>query len=127
MSDPAEVAYEAYSRSTRGLTHDGRPMPAWGDLGPAIQSAWQAAAVANTGSATQTRHPWRAVTRTVVAAIIALVPVLIGTITELGLSGPVVVTALAVLGGVTRVLAMPVVNRWLEDYVPWLAAEPRQP
>ncbi len=76
---------------------------------------------------TQTRHPWRAVTRTVVAALLGLVPIAVATIAELGLSGPVVVSALAVLGGVTRVLAMPSVNQWLEDYVPWLAAEPRQP
>lgn len=38
------VAYDSYSASTKGLTHDGRPMPAWRDLGEPVQRAWIAAA-----------------------------------------------------------------------------------
>lgn len=73
---------------------------------------------------TQTRHPWRAVIRTIVAAL-PLVPIVIA---ELGVgSVPWVAAALIVIGSVTRILAIPAVNAWLTEYVPWLAATPRQP
>lgn len=42
--DLARAAYAAYGEATGGLTHDGRPMPAWEDLGERIQRAWTAAA-----------------------------------------------------------------------------------
>jgi hypothetical protein len=42
--DPGMVAFDAYSRATGGRTYDDRPMPAWDNLGDAIQDAWQAAA-----------------------------------------------------------------------------------
>ncbi|MFE9906402.1 hypothetical protein [Streptomyces achromogenes] len=45
-SDLGQVAYLAYSEATSGLTHDGRPMPAWDDLGDTVQGAWIAAAAA---------------------------------------------------------------------------------
>ncbi len=44
--NPAQIAYEAYAKATDGLTYDGRPMPAWADLGDRIQHAWAAAALA---------------------------------------------------------------------------------
>ncbi|MFF7485651.1 hypothetical protein [Streptomyces luteogriseus] len=37
-------AYAAYAESTGGLTHDGKQMPPWEDLGDAVQTAWNAAA-----------------------------------------------------------------------------------
>lgn len=43
---PAQIAYHAYAKATGGLTHDGRPMPAWDQLGDRIQHAWAAAALA---------------------------------------------------------------------------------
>jgi hypothetical protein len=43
---PAQIAYEAYGAATGGLTHDGRPMPTWDQLGDRIQRAWAAAALA---------------------------------------------------------------------------------
>ncbi|MFD7410136.1 hypothetical protein [Kitasatospora purpeofusca] len=43
---PAEIAYAAYGAATGGLTHDGRPMPTWDQLGDRIQHAWAAAALA---------------------------------------------------------------------------------
>ncbi|MFH9403247.1 hypothetical protein ACH4JS_26380 [Streptomyces sp. NPDC017638] len=46
LSDLGQVAYLAYSEATDGLTHDGRPMPAWDDLGDTVQGAWIAAAAA---------------------------------------------------------------------------------
>ena len=75
---------------------------------------------------TQTQHPWRATVRTVVAAVLALLPVLPGIVSYLGLgSVPVVAAVLAVAAAVTRVLAMPAVDTWLRQFVPWLAAQPK--
>ncbi len=77
---------------------------------------------------TQTVHPWRATARTVFAAIVGallLVPIVVA---ELGVAGvPWVATAVAIVGTVTRVLAIPAVNAWITEYVPWLAPTPRQP
>ncbi|QUI32427.1 hypothetical protein [Streptomyces alfalfae] len=42
--DLGQRAYAAYSEVTGGRTHDGRPMPAWTDLGEEIQAAWTVAA-----------------------------------------------------------------------------------
>lgn len=47
--DPTELAkaaYAAYGGSTGGKNYRGEPMPAWDDLGPAIQTAWEVAAEA---------------------------------------------------------------------------------
>ncbi len=41
-----EVAYRAYAHERDNKTYDGREMPAWADLGEAIQAAWNAAAEA---------------------------------------------------------------------------------
>lgn len=43
-SDLGQLAYLAYSEAVGGTTHDGRPMPAWEDLGEKIQGGWIAAA-----------------------------------------------------------------------------------
>lgn len=40
----AEKGYLAYAESTGGKTLDGRLMPAWAELPPRIQAAWEAAA-----------------------------------------------------------------------------------
>lgn len=45
-TERAQRAYAAYGHATGGLTFDGRPMPAWDDLGETIQQAWTAAAQA---------------------------------------------------------------------------------
>lgn len=75
---------------------------------------------------TQTRHPWRATARTVFAATVALLPFLPAVADALGVSAvPVVAGALAAVGGITRVLAMPGVDGWLRRFLPWLAAEPK--
>lgn len=47
--DPAELAqtaYAAYGDATGHTNYRGEPMPAWEDLGYAIQQAWAAAAAA---------------------------------------------------------------------------------
>ncbi|MEU5939419.1 hypothetical protein ABZ807_09530 [Micromonospora sp. NPDC047548] len=74
---------------------------------------------------TQTRHPWRATARTVAAALVAALVIAPQILAETGLSETAYgAQALAVIGAVTRVLAIPGVDGWLRRYVPWLAAEP---
>ena len=77
---------------------------------------------------TQTQHPWRATVRTAVAGVVALLTV----VPFIVVSGhfetvPGVAQLLVVSAAVTRVLAIPAVNAWLTEYLPWLAAAPRQP
>lgn len=78
--------------------------------------------------ATQTKHPWRAVARTVFAAAVGGLSLLpeVAAAAHIG-TVPTVVQVLTVSGAVTRVLALPGVNAWLGTYVPWLAASPAKP
>lgn len=81
---------------------------------------------AQTPTPTQTRHPWRATVRTVVAMAIGLLPVLPEIADVLGVAAvPAVAAVLAAAAGVTRVLAMPRVDALLRKHLSWLAAEPR--
>ncbi len=81
-----------------------------------------------TPAPTQTQHPGRAVIRTVFSGLVALVTLLPYILGAAHVDSTVWgVQALAVSAFVTRVLAMPAVNMWLTDNVPWLAATPRQP
>ena len=77
---------------------------------------------------TQTRHPWRATIRTAVAAAIGLLSLAPLILAGAHLEGTVLGgQALAVSAAVTRVLAIPAVNAWVTEYLPWLAPTPRQP
>jgi hypothetical protein len=38
------MAFDAYTEAKRGTTFDGRPIPAWSELGDEVRSAWSAAA-----------------------------------------------------------------------------------
>lgn len=72
---------------------------------------------------TQTERPHNAVLRTIIAAAIGLLPILPEISRAAGVAEwPWVVTALGITGAVTRVLALPAVEQWLQDYVPWLSA-----
>ncbi|MFE9690881.1 hypothetical protein [Micromonospora sp. NPDC005806] len=74
---------------------------------------------------TQTRHPWRATARTIFAAVIALLSLLPTIATVAGVDAvPLVAQALAVAAAVTRVLAIPGVDDFLQRYVPFLASAP---
>lgn len=75
--------------------------------------------------ATQTAHPWRATTRTIFAAGVALLTLLPVIAATAGIDTiPAIAQVLVVAGAVTRVLALPGVEDFLESYFPWLAARP---
>lgn len=38
--------FEAYVASKQGTTYDNKPIPAWADVGPAVQAGWIAGALA---------------------------------------------------------------------------------
>lgn len=73
---------------------------------------------------TQSEFPWRTTVRTVFQALIALAaaaPLLVATAGfDAGAGG--VAVFLAVSAAVTRVMALPVVEGFLQRFVPWLAA-----
>ncbi|WP_329104453.1 hypothetical protein OG792_29730 [Micromonospora sp. NBC_01699] len=79
-----------------------------------------------TPTTTQTRHPWRATARTVLAALVgalSLVPTVAATT---GLDTvPAVAQLIVVAGVITRILAIPGVDLWLRRFLPWLASAPR--
>ena len=80
----------------------------------------------HTAGATQTKHPWRATVRTGFAVVIALAAMMPALVNATGLdetAGPVA-GALAIAGAITRVMALPAVETFLERFAPWLAAEP---
>lgn len=77
---------------------------------------------------TQNRHPWRAVIRTVFAAVVAAATLLPVAAAAGGIDTvPAVAQVVAIAGAVTRFLALPVVEEWMRDFVPWLAAAPADP
>ncbi|QGH75765.1 hypothetical protein L3Y25_gp036 [Gordonia phage Syleon] len=75
--------------------------------------------------ATQVEHPRRAVVRTVFQVVIALAAALPLIVVASGVPATAagVGVALAVAAGVTRVMALPVVNDLIDQYVPWLRTE----
>lgn len=75
---------------------------------------------------TQVRHPWRSTLRTLFAAGLGLLSILPVILAGAGLDDTVYGgQILAVTALVTRVLAIPGVDAWLRQYVPWLAAAPK--
>ena len=77
---------------------------------------------------TQSRYPWRAVARTIFAVIPAFAVLWPSIVAASGASEtlPGVALSLAVAGAITRVLAVPGVNDFLEKYLPFLAATPKE-
>lgn len=74
-------------------------------------------------ASTQAAHPWRATIRTIFAAIVALAATWVVIVEAIGLDPgiPWVATSIAVMGAITRVMAVPGVIDWLERFIPWLA------
>ena len=82
----------------------------------------------NQSQPTQVAHPWRAVLRTFVAAVVGVVITwLAGLGIDLEALAPAITDSITlglftlVTGVVTGVLAHPTVNTWVERYLPWLA------
>lgn len=76
---------------------------------------------------TQARYPGRAVLRTVFAAVIALAALMPALVSASG-AGETSAAAggvLAIAGAITRIMAVPGVNDFLQRFVPWLAAAPK--
>lgn len=79
---------------------------------------------------TQVRRPWRTVARTVFQAVVALAAIAPFVYQAATNSDPARATGLlgvvlVVAASITRVMALPSVNGFLERFVPWLAAEPK--
>ena len=80
------------------------------------------------GQPTQVVHPWRAVLRTFVAALVgAAITWLAGVGIDLEALAPAITDSITyglftlVTGVVTGVLAHPAVNAWVERFLPFLA------
>lgn len=78
---------------------------------------------------TQVRRPWRATLRTAFQALLALAvmaPVLVEATGLRADQWPWLAGVLAVAAAVTRVMALPQVEQFLERFLPFLAANPNQ-
>jgi Na+/H+ antiporter NhaB len=75
---------------------------------------------------TQVKHPTRATFRTIVQGLIALAAVLPLIFATAGVP-PVGIAAIliGIAGAITRVMAVPAVEDFLEKYLPFLAAKPK--
>lgn len=77
--------------------------------------------------ATQSKHPWQAVARTLFAAIVgaaAMAAPIYEAITNESAAAATgwAAVALGICGAITRVLALPAVDMWLAQYLPWLSS-----
>lgn len=99
-------------------------------------STVEVAVVERTGAAsatavvqpTQLRRPWRSTVRTTFQALVALCLMLPFLVEASGVDEtlPPVAGALAIAGGISRVMALPQVEAFLRRFLPFLAAAPRQ-
>lgn len=75
---------------------------------------------------TQVRRPWHATARTIFQAALALltlVPLVLGEVyADVDAAPAAVVQVLAVTATVARIMALPGVERFLQNYLPFLAA-----
>lgn len=79
---------------------------------------------------TQSQHPWRATTRTILAVIIAVAAMAPVVYTAATMQSPELATgaaaaALTIAAAITRIMALPVVEAFLQRFIPWLAAGAR--
>jgi hypothetical protein len=75
----------------------------------------------------QVRRPWRATVRTAFAVVVALAAMLPFLVAAAGADEtlPPVAGALAIASAITRILALPAVDGFLDRFLPWLAADPQ--
>jgi hypothetical protein len=76
---------------------------------------------------TQSKYPLRATLRTIFQALVGAAFLWGGIVTTLGLDPNVgwVSLSLAITAGVTKVMAIPGVEEWLQRYLPFLSAKPK--
>ena len=78
---------------------------------------------------TQVKRPWRATARTVfqfVIALATLLPFLAAGVYHSADAAPAAVgQVLAVAAAITRLMALPQVEQFLQSWFPWLAADDR--
>ena len=76
----------------------------------------------------QVRRPWRTTVRTVMVATVGLIPLLPDIARELDIATiPAVASVLAIIAAITRIVAIPEVDAWLDEWFPWLSADPLTP
>lgn len=81
-----------------------------------------------TNTPTQVKRPWRTTFRTVVQGIISLATLLPYVLSDLKLNSEgKAAQVLAVLAIVSRAMANPRVEAFLQKYLPWLAATVKNP
>lgn len=81
--------------------------------------------IAAQSTSTQVRYPWRAAVRTALAAGLAALIAFPDIVRLLRIEHlPGVAVTMAIAMGVTRVMALPKVETWLDRFAPWLASEP---
>lgn len=74
---------------------------------------------------TQVRYPWRAAVRTALAAGLAALVAFPDIVRLLKIEHlPGVAVTMAIAMGVTRVMALPKVETWIDRFTPWLASRP---
>lgn len=80
-----------------------------------------------TANASQVRRPWRSTVRTTVQVLLALALMLPLLVDAAGLdeTAPPIAGAIGLAAAFARVMALPQVEAFLRQFVPWLAAEPR--
>lgn len=75
---------------------------------------------------TQVRRPWRATARTLFAAVVgfsAMFPLIVNA-SGADQTWPPLAYALAIASAITRIMAVPAVEAFLQRFVPFLAAAP---
>lgn len=82
----------------------------------------------NSTVATQSAYPWRAVARTVVAFLIAILPYVAAALADASTAtqSTALIAGAGVAGAVTKALANPAVDAILKKYIPALATAPKQ-
>ena len=75
-------------------------------------------------NSTQTAYPWRAVARTVVAFLIAILPYVAAALADASTAtqSTALIAGAGVAGAVTKALANPVIDGMLKRYLPALSA-----
>lgn len=71
---------------------------------------------------TQTQHPWKATVRTAFQMLVGLAAILPLVLDDVAGAAPWAVAVVGVAATVTRVMAIPQVEDYLERHFPWLAA-----